>query len=117
MKNMKKIDIKEEMIKEQDNILNQLIGNTQRIIFLLKKGIPYKVLGDVVSYFKSLSLNINTEFDATGENVEAKFALELTQVLLTSIKLDDFENKCLEEKEFLKLLIAQMKYFHYKQDT
>lgn len=111
MKNEKKFDIKAEMIKEKDNILNQLISNTQRIVDLLKKSIPYKVLGDVLSYFKSLSLNINTEFDATGENVEAKFALELVQVLLTSIKTDDFENKCLEENELFEIINCSKEIF------
>jgi len=98
------VDIKTQMIEEKDSILKELIGKVEKMVALLIKQNPYKTLSDVLSYFKSSSIGIATEHDASREYMEAKFALEFVQMLLSTIERSEFGNDVLEETEFFELI-------------
>lgn len=57
-----------------------------------------------MSYFKSISFDIDTEFDVSSENADAKFAFEFVQMLLSTIEQSDFKNEFLEEAEFFEII-------------
>ena len=105
---MKDLNIREEMKKNIPKIEEESKYIISKLLEDIKKYNAYELLSKYMSFITTN--DILNPFD-TSNDVELKFGLEAMQMLMTCINEKEFDNKEIEDNNFLKIVNNMAKLF------